>query len=121
MTIFHRETFLITCFYFYFIGRKIGRHEDNNDRVLGAGDGRRREGPHPFHQTGPVGRHGTGWHVDDAQACAGLAKDIVQAETSGHGRKTLGTLEEVYRRGGKHFLFYFFIFCFGGHRPHVFG
>lgn len=77
-------------------------HEVCDGRIPSAGDGRRREGAHSFHSVGPAGRHGLGWNVDDAQACAGLAKDIVPAEANGYGRKTVGTLEEVYRRGGEY-------------------
>lgn len=95
----------MTLLSFCLLSRHAGNHAVRDNRIPGAGHGRRREGAHPLHQTGPAGRHGAGRHVDDAQARAGLAEDLEQtgqAGGRGHGRgKTAGNLEEIHPGRGE--------------------
>jgi len=66
----------IVCFSKYLL-RSDSQHEIRDNRILSAGDGRRRQGAHTLHQTGSAGGHGIGRHVDDAQTRARLAQDFV--------------------------------------------
>lgn len=91
----------IFCFSKYLLSD--GQYEIRDNRILSAGDGRRRQGAHTFHKTGSAGGHGTGWHVDDAQARTRLAQDFIQQarQASSHGWKAFGALEEILTRRGE--------------------